>query len=65
MDRALQLFYKYGTAPTPAPANYLAKNRAGETPSHYYIPSSYYLYKSKVAWHEYLGRLQNWLKELL
>ena len=65
MDRALQLFFKYGTGPTPAPANYLAKNRTGETPSHYYIPSAYYLYKTKIAWHEYLGRFQNIIKELL
>lgn len=62
MDRALQLFFKYGSAPTPAPANYLAKDRVGETPSHYYIPSAYYLYKTKIAWHEYLGRLQNIIK---
>ena len=64
MDRALQLFFNYGTAPTPAPANYLAKNHLGETPNHYYIPSAYYLNKTKVAWHEYLGELQNWLKGL-
>lgn len=62
MDRALQLFYKYGVAPEAAPANFLVKNRQGETPAYYYIPSSYNLYKSKVAWHEYLGKLQNWLK---
>jgi len=64
MDRALQLFYKYGTAPTAAPANYLAKDRFGEIPSYYYIPSSYNLYKSTVAWHEYLGKVQNWVKGL-
>ena len=65
MDRALQLFYKYGTAPTAAPTNYLAKDRFGEIPSHSYIPSSYNLYKSTVAWHEYLGKFQNWIKGLL
>ena len=65
MDRSLNLFYKYGVAPTAAPANFLAKNRSGETPYHYYIPSAYYLYKSKVAWHEYLGKLQNKIKTLL
>ncbi|WP_284204159.1 ElyC/SanA/YdcF family protein [Psychromonas marina] len=65
MDRALNLFYKYGTAPTAAPTNYLAKNRLGETPSSYYIPNSYYLYKSKTAWHEYIGALQNWIKSFL
>jgi len=65
MDRSLQLFKKYETAPVPAPANYLAKNRLGETPYHFYIPSSYYLYKTRVAWHEYLGKLQNFLKEKL
>ena len=62
MDRALNLFYKYGTAPVAAPANYIAKNRNGETPSYYYIPSAYNLSKSKVAWHEYIGTLQNWIK---
>ena len=65
MDRSLNLFYKYGVAPTAAPANFLAKNRLGKTPTHYYIPSAYYLYKSKVAWHEYLGKLQNQIKILL
>lgn len=63
MDRALNLFYKYGVAPTAAPSDYLAKNRMGETPSYYYIPSAYNLYKSKTVWHEYLGRAQNWLKQ--
>lgn len=65
MDRSLQLFAKYNSAPTPAPANYLAPRRLGETPSHYYIPSSYYLYKTKTAWHEYLGNLQNMIKAWL
>jgi len=65
MDRALNLFYKYGTAPTAAPSNYLAKNRLGETPSYYYIPNAYHLNKSKVAWHEYIGAVQNWVKGFL
>jgi len=65
MDRALTLFYKYGTAPIAAPANYLAKNRTGETPSYYYIPSAYQLYKSDVVWHEYLGQAQQWGKNLV
>ena len=65
MDRALQLFFKYGSGPTPAPANYLAKKRLGETPSYYYIPSSYYLYKTKIAWHEYLGKFQSLIKGLI
>ncbi|MGB5447285.1 MAG: ElyC/SanA/YdcF family protein [Psychromonas sp.] len=62
MDRAMQLFAQYHKAPTPAPANYLAPRRLGETPSHYYIPSAYNLYKTKIAWHEYLGRLQSTVK---
>ena len=65
MDRALKLFYQYGTAPTAAPSNFLAKNRRGDTPSYYYIPNSYQLYKSKIAWHEYIGRVQNWIKQRL
>nr|WP_238596816.1 ElyC/SanA/YdcF family protein [Psychromonas sp. psych-6C06] len=63
MDRALNLFYRYGTAPIAAPANFLAKNRLGKTPSHYYAPNAYQLYKSNVAWHEYLGAMQHWLKQ--
>jgi uncharacterized SAM-binding protein YcdF (DUF218 family) len=62
MDRALNLFYHYGTAPTAAPSSYLAKNKLGETPNYYYIPSAYQLYKSEVAVHEYVGKLQNWIK---
>lgn len=65
MDRALQLFYKYGTAPVAAPSHFLAKNRLGDTPSYYYIPSAYQLYKSKIVWHEYLGRVQHWIKHFL
>ncbi|MEI6895937.1 MAG: ElyC/SanA/YdcF family protein [Psychromonas sp.] len=62
MDRALSLFYKYGSAPVAAPSNYLSKNRVGETPGYYYIPNAYQLYKSKIVWHEYLGKAQSWLK---
>ncbi|WP_372883145.1 ElyC/SanA/YdcF family protein [Psychromonas sp.] len=62
MDRAVQLFAKYNKAPTPAPANYLAPKRLGESPSYYYTPSAYNLHKSTTAWHEYLGRLQNKIK---
>jgi len=63
MDRALKLFYMHGTAPTAAPTNFLAKNRNGDTPTYYYIPNAYQLYKSKTVWHEYLGRFQTWLKQ--
>ncbi|WP_022943099.1 ElyC/SanA/YdcF family protein [Psychromonas hadalis] len=64
MDRALNLFYKYGTAPIAAPTHFRAKNRIGEIPSYYYIPSAYQLDKTRAAWHEYLGRLQSWIKRL-
>jgi len=62
IDRALGLFHKYGQSPVPSPANYLAPIRAGDIPLHYNIPSAYNLNKSTVAWHEYVGRLQNWVK---
>jgi len=65
MPRSMRLFHKYNTSPIPAPANYLAKNRSGETPYYYYLPSSDYLDKTKVAWHEYIGKLQNLLQEQL
>jgi uncharacterized SAM-binding protein YcdF (DUF218 family) len=65
MDRAMQLFFKYGTAPTPAPADYLAKKPSTDMPAYYQIPSAHNLEKTTKAWHEYLGRLQSWVKELL
>jgi uncharacterized SAM-binding protein YcdF (DUF218 family) len=65
MTRSLALFHQYNSSPTPAPANYLAPTRLGETPSYYYIPSSYNLDKTKVSWHEYIGKLQNFLKAQL
>jgi len=65
MDRALSLFYKYGTRPIAAPTNYLAKNRDGEIPSYYYIPSAYQLYKNDVIWHEYLGQAQQQIKNVI
>ncbi|ABM03966.1 hypothetical protein DUF218 [Psychromonas ingrahamii 37] len=65
MPRSMGLFKQYNAFPTPAPADYLAKKREGETPYYYYIPSSNYLDKTKVAWHEYLGKLQNIITEQL
>ena len=65
IDRALTLFHKYGQFPTPSPANYIAPIRMGDVPLHYSIPSAHQLDKSTVAWHEYLGRLQNWIKGLI
>ncbi|WP_435234257.1 envelope biogenesis factor ElyC [Psychromonas sp. PT13] len=62
MDRAMQLFYKYGTGPIAAPANFMAPTRNGEIPLHYYLPSAHNLDNSTKAWHEYVGRLQNWVK---
>ncbi|WP_354624517.1 ElyC/SanA/YdcF family protein [Psychromonas sp. MME2] len=62
IDRALRLFFKYGTAPDVAPSNYLSPKRATERPSYYYIPNAYYLYATQVTWHEYLGQLQNKLQ---
>ncbi|PKH01434.1 envelope biogenesis factor ElyC [Psychromonas sp. MB-3u-54] len=65
MPRSMGLFHRYNAFPTPAPANYLTKKSLGETPYYHYIPSSDYLDKTKVAWHEYLGKLQNLVKEQL
>ena len=62
MGRAIQLFKKYDSYPTPAPANYLAPELTGEVPLNYYIPSSQNLDKTTKAWHEYLGEMQNWIK---
>ena len=64
MERAMSLFDKYDSSPTPSPANYIAQSRSGDIPTHYYIPSAYYLNKSKASWHEYLGILQNKIKSI-
>jgi len=58
MARAMLLFHKYDVDPIPAPAHYLVKKIA-----HAYIPSSRSLDNTTQAWHEYLGKLQNWLKK--
>ena len=65
MDRAMRLFFKYRTAPTPAPANYLAPSHHGEVPLYYAIPSAHNLDKTTKAWHEYLGKAQHWINALL
>ena len=65
MERAMQLFFKYGTGPIPAQANYLAPKLTGDIPLNYYIPSAHHLDNSTKAWHEYLGRFQNWVKSFL
>lgn len=62
MPRAMWLFKKYNQQPLPAPAMYFAKESQNALPSYAYIPSAYQLYKSQVAFHEYLGQAQNKLK---
>lgn len=61
MPRAMRLFKQYNQSPIPAPAMYLAKFNSEPLPAYAYIPSAYQLYKSQVAFHEYLGQLQNWV----
>jgi len=63
MQRALQLFHRYGTMPTPSPSHYLEKKRAGQLPSYYYIPNVNQLNKNTIIMHEYLGQAQHWLKQ--
>ncbi|AXX91589.1 YdcF-like membrane protein (DUF218 domain) [Malaciobacter molluscorum LMG 25693] len=61
MKRAMRLFKKLRLNAIAAPTNHLAKDKGN------YISSlkSYNLYKSKVAFHEYLGLLWEDIKELL
>ena len=62
MKRAMTLFLKYGTSPTPSPANYIAQHREGNVPAYNYMPSASSLNNSTKAWHEYLGEFQNIIK---
>lgn len=61
MPRAMRLFKQHSQTPIPAPAMYLAKENSQPLPAYAYIPSAYQLYKSQVAFHEYLGKLQHWV----
>ncbi|PHO12409.1 hypothetical protein CPG38_08110 [Malaciobacter marinus] len=53
MKRAMLIFHKHGLLPIPAVTNHLAKNKG------YFLsrPKAYNLYKSELAFHEYLGIL--------
>jgi uncharacterized SAM-binding protein YcdF (DUF218 family) len=53
MPRAMGLFRKKGLQPIPAPTDYLAPRRRQEWGD--LFPDGYNLYKSQVAFYEYLG----------
>lgn len=65
MPRAMKLFNQYNQNPIAAPTPYLAKKSNNALPLYHYIPSAYQLYKSELAVHEYLGRLQLWMVEIM
>jgi uncharacterized SAM-binding protein YcdF (DUF218 family) len=54
MPRAISLFRKRGMQPVPAPTNYLAARHGFEFDD--VMPDGYNLFKTQVAWYEYLGR---------
>ena len=56
MPRAMMIFKSVGLTPIPAPSDFLIKSKDKILS----LPKSYHLYKSKKAWHEYIGLL--WLK---
>ena len=55
MPRALALFKKEGLNPIPAPANFLIQDGKISI-----VPNAGSLFKTRIAWHEYLGLL--WAK---
>lgn len=56
MKRAMMIFKSVGLNPIPAPCDFLIKSKDKALS----LPKSYHLYKSKRAWHEYIGIL--WFK---
>jgi uncharacterized SAM-binding protein YcdF (DUF218 family) len=48
------LFQKIGLHPIPAPTGHLVRQRQGSDPARFF-PGSDNLYKTYLAWHEYLG----------
>ncbi len=55
MPRAKALFDVYQVSPIAAPASYHQRNSTQPEPLNRQIPSAYYLYRSEVAMHEYIG----------
>ncbi len=53
MPRAMGLFHKRGLRPIPAPTDYMAPEHRWETDD--IFPDAYNLFKSQVAFYEYLG----------
>ncbi|MFO6422083.1 ElyC/SanA/YdcF family protein [Motilimonas sp. KMU-193] len=55
MPRAKALFDFHQVSPIAAPASYHQRNSTQAEPLTRQIPSAYYLYRSEVAMHEYMG----------
>ncbi|RJG48111.1 ElyC/SanA/YdcF family protein [Motilimonas pumila] len=55
MPRAMHLAKHHGVNLVPAPADYKQRTSLGSQPATRYIPSAYYLQRSTLAMHEYLG----------
>jgi len=59
MPRAIALFKKRGMHPIPAPVRYMVRGEYTLN-AEFFLPSPGELYKTELAWHEYLGLL--WAK---
>ncbi|WP_245879556.1 ElyC/SanA/YdcF family protein [Zobellella endophytica] len=61
MPRAMTLFAAAGAAPLAAPVDHQAKESNAALPLYTYLPQARYLWRSELAWHEYLGLGWHWL----
>ncbi len=59
MPRAIELFNKHGLNPIPAPTNFFLNNSRIIS-----LPNGNNLYKSQIAFHEYIGTLWNKIKQI-
>lgn len=65
LPRAMKYFQAEGVEPIAAPAGFWVKNINSPKSWGYYVPNSKKLEQTTMAWYETLGRLVQWLKELL
>ncbi len=65
MPRSMRYFALQGVNPIAAPTGYWVKNSPAAKDWNYYIPKAHKLKQTTDVWHETLGRVAQWLKELI
>lgn len=61
LPRAMKYFEQQGVSPIPAPAGFWVKNSNQSSHWSHFVPSSYRLTQTSIAWYETLGKVLQWL----